>query len=98
VTTPGLQFLLALVTGWVNRNQQEVIDYLQAENRLLRERLGPRRLRFSDADRRRLAVAAKRIGRKGLFAIDCSTRVTARQRNARLRSLRSSASPQTLPL
>jgi transposase InsO family protein len=27
-------------------------------------------LRFSDADRRRLAVAAKRIGRKGLFAIE----------------------------
>jgi transposase InsO family protein len=70
VTTSGLQFLVALVAGWVNRNQQEVINYLQAENRLLRERLGPRPLRFSDADRRRLAVAAKRMGRKGLFAIE----------------------------
>ena len=71
MTTPAaLQFLVALVAGWVNRNQQEVINYLQAENRFLRERLGPRRLRFSDADRRRLAVAAKPIGRKGLFAIE----------------------------
>jgi hypothetical protein len=67
VTAPGLRFLLALVAGWVNRNQQGVIDFLQAENRFLREQLGPRRLRLSDADRRRLAVAAKRIGRKGLF-------------------------------
>jgi hypothetical protein len=41
VTAPGLQFLVALVSGWVNRNQQEVIDFLQAENRLLLEQLGP---------------------------------------------------------
>jgi len=27
-------------------------------------------LRFSDLGRRRLAIAAKRIGRKGLFAIE----------------------------
>jgi len=70
VTTPGLQFLVALVAGWLNRSQQEVIDFLQAENRFLREQLGPRRLRFSDADRRRLAVTAKRVGRKSLFAIE----------------------------
>jgi hypothetical protein len=37
VTTPGLQFLVALVSGWLNRSQQEVIDFLQAENRFLRE-------------------------------------------------------------
>jgi putative transposase len=40
-----------VIAGWVNRNQQEVINYLQAENRFLREQLGQRRLRFSDADR-----------------------------------------------
>ena len=51
MTTLGLQLLLPLVAGWVNRNQPEVIDFLQAENRLLREQLGPRRPRFSDADR-----------------------------------------------
>jgi hypothetical protein len=58
VTTSGLQVLVALFANWVNRNQQQAINYLQAENRFLREQLGPRRLRFSDADRRRLAVAA----------------------------------------
>ena len=67
---PGVQFLVALVAGWVHRHQLEVIEYLQDENRLLREQLGPKRLRFTDAQRRQLAVAAKRVGRKGLMAID----------------------------
>ncbi len=57
------------MAGWVNRSQQDVIDYLQAENRILRERLGDRQLRFTDAERCRLAMAAKRVGRKGLFGI-----------------------------
>jgi len=70
VTTPGLHFLVALVAGWVNRHQLEAIEYLQSENRLLRERLGPGRLRFSDAERRRLARAAHKVGRKGLMAIE----------------------------
>lgn len=57
------------MAGWVNRSQQDVIDYLQAENRILREHLGGRRLRLSDAQRSLLAAAAKRVGRKGLFGI-----------------------------
>jgi len=57
------------MAGWVNRSQRDVIEYLQAENRTLREQLGGRRLRLSDAQRRLLALAAKRVGRKGLFGI-----------------------------
>ncbi len=53
----------------MNRSQQEVIEYLQAENRVLREQLGDRRLLFTDGQRRRLARRAKAIGRKGLFEI-----------------------------
>lgn len=53
-----LQFLLVMLAGWVNRQQQEVIGYLEAENRVLREQLGPGRLRFTDAQRSRLARAA----------------------------------------
>lgn len=67
--TPYFQFLLATIAGWINRSQQDVIDYLKAENRILREQLAGRRLRFTDAQRRRLAQAAKRVGRKGLFGI-----------------------------
>jgi hypothetical protein len=36
----AFQFLLLLFAGWVNRRQQDVIDYLLEENRVLREELG----------------------------------------------------------
>jgi transposase InsO family protein len=55
--------------GWMNRHQQEVIEYLQEENRALREQLGGRRLRFTDVQRRRLARRAHQIGRRGLTEI-----------------------------
>src|SRR5215468_33196 len=57
------RFLLVALAGWINEQQREVIDYLQAENRVLREQLGPRRLRFTDDQRIRLAAKAKRVGR-----------------------------------
>ena len=40
-----LQFLVVAVAGWINQQQRDVIDYLQEENRVLREQLGPGRLR-----------------------------------------------------
>jgi hypothetical protein len=52
----SVQMLLLMFAGWVNRHQLDVIEYLQEENRVLKERLGGRRLRFTDAERRRLAV------------------------------------------
>jgi transposase InsO family protein len=69
-----LEFLMLIFAGWVNRCQQDVIEYLQEENRVLREQLGGRRLLFTDRQRRRLAAKARAIGRKGLFGI--STLVT----------------------
>jgi hypothetical protein len=62
---PRHVFVVA-AAGWMNRRQQEVIDYLQEENRVLREQLGARRLRFTDDQRRRLAAKAKLLGRKAL--------------------------------
>jgi hypothetical protein len=44
-----------MFAGWVNRRQLDVIEYLQEENRVLKEHMGARRLRFTDAERRRLA-------------------------------------------
>jgi transposase InsO family protein len=61
-----LQFLLVVFAGWVNRHQAEVVAYLQEENRVLREQLGGRRLRFTDAQRRRLAVKGRAVGRHPL--------------------------------
>jgi len=39
-----LRLLLATLAGWVNRHQQQVIDYLVEENRALREQLRGRRV------------------------------------------------------
>ena len=58
------RFLLLAVAGWMNQQQLELIDYLREENRVLREQLGQRRLRFNDDQRRRLAVRAKGLGSK----------------------------------
>jgi hypothetical protein len=56
-----LRFLVAALADWINQQQREVIDYLQTENRVLREQIGPRRLRFTNDQRIRLAVRAKRL-------------------------------------
>src|SRR5215469_16683265 len=56
------RLLLISLAGWLNQQQQDVIDCLQEENRVLREQLGGKRLRFTDDQRRRLAVRAKKLG------------------------------------
>ena len=65
----ALQFLVLTVAGWVNRHQEDLIDYLREENRILREQLGPRPLRLTDAQRRRLAVRGKQLGRRALMQV-----------------------------
>ena len=61
-----LRFLVVALAGWINQQQREVIDYLQTENRVLREQLGSRRLRFTDDQRIGLAAKAKCLGRRVL--------------------------------
>jgi putative transposase len=63
------RFMLIAVSGWMNQRQLQVIDYLREENRVLREQLGQRRLRFTDDQRRRLAARAKGLGRKLLAEV-----------------------------
>ena len=61
-----LRILFVALAGWVNRHQLEVIAYLREENRVLKEHLGARRLRLTDAQRRRLAMNGHRLGRQVL--------------------------------
>src|SRR5437764_10354364 len=68
--SPLLSFLLIAVSGWVHRHQLLVIEFLQAENRLLKERLRGRRIRFTDAERALLARKAKPVGRRALLELD----------------------------
>ena len=58
-----------LVAGWLQRQQAATIDYLMAEIRMHRARLGGRRIIFTDAERRQLAEKARALGRKALRAL-----------------------------
>ena len=62
---PWHVFLTALA-GWINRHEQAAIDFLREENRVLLEQFGDRRIRLTDDQRRRLAVAGKAVGREAL--------------------------------
>ena len=68
-STNLLQVLLMLAAGWLQRQQAATIEYLKAENRVLRERLGGRRIVFTDAERRQLAEKARAVGRKALHEL-----------------------------
>jgi len=63
------QLFFAILAGWVNRQQQEAIAYLQTENRVLREKFGKKRILLTDDQRRRLAVKGKILGRKRLLEV-----------------------------
>ncbi len=63
------QILVAAMAGWITRQQDAVIDFLREENRVLKQRLGNKRLRLSDDQRRRLAVRGKAIGRRALSEV-----------------------------
>src|SRR5216683_7080073 len=63
------RFVLIAVAGWMKQHQLQIIDYLREENRVLREQLSGRRVRFNDDQRRRLAAKAKGLGRKLLAEV-----------------------------
>ena len=60
---------LVSLAGWVNRQQQQAIEYQRAEIQILKEKLGKKRLLLDDDQRRRLAVKAKALGWQGLEEI-----------------------------
>lgn len=56
-------FALVALAGWLNRHQEDVIDYLLTENRILKAQLKDHRLQLSNHQRCRLAIRAKKLGR-----------------------------------
>jgi len=55
-----------LLAGWLSEHQQRSIEYLSEENRVLREQIGDKKLRFTDDQCRRLAVRARELNRSVL--------------------------------
>ncbi|MHC4759085.1 MAG: integrase core domain-containing protein [Planctomycetota bacterium] len=74
--TKPMTMLLMMLAGWINRQQEEVIAYLKAENSILREELlkarGGKRILLNDNQRRRLAILGKKLGRKLLGEVCCA--------------------------
>ena len=71
MTSAPWQLFSVIIAGWMSRHQQQVIDYLKEENRVLREKIGKKRVRLNDDQRRRLAAKGKVLGRCGLAEV-CS--------------------------
>ena len=73
--TKPYSMLLMMLAGWINRQQQEAINYLMEENKILKHELlkatGKKRVILNKAQKRRLGILAKRVGRKMLFDISC---------------------------
>jgi len=61
-----LRYMLFSMSGWVNREQLKVIEYLKDENKILSGLIKSGRIRLSQEDRRRLGVKGRAIGRKNL--------------------------------
>jgi hypothetical protein len=57
---PIVQFGFIMFAGWVNRQQLDLFDYFKEENRVLREMLDGRPLRFSGAHDRTPVIRAIR--------------------------------------
>ena len=62
LTLDPFRLLLISLAGWVDHQQQDVIEYLQEENRVQCEQLGNKQLRMNDDQRRRLVIKAKNVG------------------------------------
>ena len=67
------QLLLVTLAGWINRQQHDVIAYIQEENRVFKNKLKGKRIRFTDDERRRLAVKGKVLPSDAIEFLD-STR------------------------
>jgi len=63
--------LSMMLAGWINQHQQDVITHLKEENRILREKLGTKRILLNDSQRMRLARLGKQLGRS-VLADACS--------------------------
>ena len=55
-------FFLVAIAGWMNLQQQQVIEYLRLENYILRKKLGDKRRILNESRKLRLATAAAKLG------------------------------------
>jgi len=68
VVKPWHLFVLFLASH-LNREQQRIIEYLQEENQVLREKSGKKQILLNDGQQDRLAVKGKALGRRLLHSL-----------------------------
>ena len=68
------QLLFAILSGWVQRRQQAIIEFQNSQIISLMDALGKKRLLLTDDQRRLLAVKGKSLGRKTLQELTRRTR------------------------
>lgn len=64
-----LHMVVAVLSELIRKEQEKVIEYLQLENQVLREKIGGKRVLLSDDQRRLLAVKGKALGRQQLAKV-----------------------------
>jgi len=63
------QLFFLILSGWVNRRQQEIIEFQNAQIQALMDKMGRKRILLSDDQRRLLAVKGKALGRKTIMEL-----------------------------
>jgi hypothetical protein len=63
------QLFFLILSGLVNRQQQQIIEFQDAQIRALMDRMGRKRILLTDDQRRVLAVKAKALGRRALMEL-----------------------------
>ena len=64
------QLFVLILASWINRQQQQRIDYLETQFAVLREYVGDKRILLTDDQRRRLAVKGKGLDNKRIVPLD----------------------------
>ncbi len=63
------QLFFLILSSWINRQQQEIIEFQNAQIRVLMEKMGRKRILLNDAQRRVLAAKGKALGRRALMEL-----------------------------
>ena len=60
------QLLVVIMSAWMTKLQQELVDCVLTKNQVLKEKLGGKRILLNDDQRRQRAIKGKILGRKRL--------------------------------
>jgi putative transposase len=61
IWSPAAHAIGMMLAGWIHREEEAAVAYQKEEIRALREMLGVKRLRFTDAQRRRLSLKERAL-------------------------------------